>query len=140
MTMRAWLVRHETGDAGTFGSFMYDGDSVYSLELPDRGNQPNRSCVPLGKYLCRWTYSPAFKRMMYILDPVDGRSGIRIHPANLAGDVDKGLRSHLYGCIALGERRGTLHGQDGILVSRPAVEDMQDYFDGESFELGIING
>lgn len=135
----AYLERLETGDQGTFGRIMFGNDTLYTGELPDRGNRPNRSCIPVGHYRAIWNYSPHFKREMYLIVPVDGRSGIRIHSANLMGDVDKGFRSQLYGCIALGERLGSLAGQKAVLVSRPAVDRFERWGARENFDLEIVN-
>jgi len=98
---------------------LFGEHTAFTGELPDRGNAPNLSRIPSETYLCKWTYSPAFKRMMYLVTGVDGRSGIRVHPANLMGDRTKGFKSHLYGCIALGNRIGTLGGQKALLISAP---------------------
>lgn len=137
---RAVLERRSTSDEGTFGRLLFGSDAVFSGEQPDRGNAPNVSCIPSGTYRCAWTYSPAFKRMMYLVTNVPGRSGIRIHPANLMGDRAKGFKSHLYGCIALGERVGTIHGQKALLVSRTAVADLEAWGNGQQFELEIVDG
>ena len=136
---KATLTRKESSDEGTFGLLSYGGATVFTGELPDRGNAPGVSRIPAGKYTCRWTYSPAFKRMMYIVENVPGRSGIRIHPANLMGDKSKGFLSHLLGCIALGERVGTIKGQKALLVSRPAVTKLENYMKHEPFILEIRN-
>lgn len=132
------LERVETGDQGTFGVLRYPGGELYSGELPDHGNAPNISCIPAGSYECIWTYSPAFKRMMYLVSGVPGRSGIRIHSANYMGDRAKGFKSHLYGCIALGKKTGTIKGQRAILISRPAIREFEDAMGGESFQLEIM--
>lgn len=134
---RAELIRTNTGDQGTFGRIYFDHQWAYTGELPDRNNACNISCIPSGTYLCKWTYSPAFKRMMYLVTKVNGRSGIRIHSANLMGDRRKGFKCHLYGCIALGNRIGTLGGQKAILVSRPAVRRFEKWANEEDFELWI---
>ena len=134
---RAELQRISSLDEGTFGLIRYDDNKAYTGELPDRGNQPNLSCIPAGLYVCKWTYSPAFKRMMYIVANVVGRSGIRIHSANLMGDKTKGFKSQLYGCIALGEKLGTLGGQKAILISRPAMRHFEAWADEKDFELWI---
>jgi hypothetical protein len=132
------LERVETGDQGTFGVLRFDGATLFTGELPDRGNASNLSCIPTGQYDCKWTYSPAFKRMMYVVTGVDHRSGIRIHPANLMGDTTKGFKSHLYGCIALGKKTGTLAGQRAVLASQPAVRLFEDAMDRQPFKLEII--
>lgn len=136
----AYLHRVETGDQGTFGRIIFGDYELFTGEQPWLNNLPNQSCIPAGLYKVTWTYSPAFKRMMYLVNNVKGRSGIRIHPANLMGDRARGFKSHLYGCIALGEKRGYLGGQKAVLVSRPAVTKLENWAGGESFELEIING
>lgn len=134
------LERFETSDQGTFGRILFDDKELFTGELPDRNNRPNLSCIPTGLYVCKWTYSPAFKRMMYLVTRVEGRSGIRIHSANLMGAKDKGYKSHLYGCIAMGERLGHLGKQKAILVSRPAISAFERWANTETFELEIIDG
>ncbi len=85
------LERQETGPHGTFGQIYFDGRSVFTGELPDRGNAPNVSCIPAGTYRVVWNFSPAFKRNMFLVTNAEGRSGIRIHPANLMGRPGDGF-------------------------------------------------
>lgn len=137
--IRATLTRLETGDQGTFGRLsLPDGRDWFSGELPDRDNAPNVSCIPAGLYRCLWTWSPAFKRMMYLVDRVPGRSGVRIHSANYMGDRTKGHRCHLNGCIALGQRIGHIEGQKALILSGPAVLALESAVGRQSFELEII--
>ena len=138
MNNRVALERLETGSEGTFGLIHFDDRALFTGELPDKGNAPNISCIPKGTYEVVWNWSPAFKRNMYLVRNVAGRSGIRIHPANLMGDRGEGLLCQLYGCIALGRARGTLHGQRAILVSRPAVSEFQESMSRQPFELEIV--
>jgi hypothetical protein len=77
-----------------------------SLELPDKDNAKSISSIPAGRYLCKWTMSPRFKRNMYEVTGVPGRAGIRIHSANYA--------RQLHGCIALGDSAKDLD-KDGLL-------------------------
>ena len=135
--MTTVLQRKETSDEGTFGHFNYPAGWLYSGELPARGNEPSFSRVPAGSYWAAFTFSPRFGRRLYLLDRVPARSGIRIHPANLAGDSRKGLRCQLNGCIALGERLGWLDGQKAVLISQPAVRRVEEYFKGQPFLLEI---
>lgn len=137
----AYLHRDITGDHGTFGRiYLQDGPELHTGEQPWLDNTPNKSCIPAGLYKVLWTWSPAFKRMMYLVSRVEGRSGIRIHSANLMGDRDKGLKSQLYGCISLGERRGVLSGQTAVLISRPAVRRLEEWGNQQPFELEIVDG
>lgn len=134
------IERFESTDHGTFGRIEFEGHSFYTLELPWRDNRNDISCIPSGQYVCRITKSPRFKRDMYLVEGVQGRFGIRIHSANLAGDTTKGLRSHLNGCIAIGESRGTMGRQKALLQSQPAVRKFEELLDRKPFILEVING
>lgn len=123
------LQRLETSPQGTFGLLKIDGHSFYSLELPWRDNAPNVSCIPAGSYKSTMTYSPRFKRQMYLLEGVKGRAGVRIHPANLS--------SQLNGCLALGLRRGQIDGVKAVLLSQPAIRQFEQILDGKDFVLEI---
>jgi len=131
------LQRTETGDHGTFGLISAPGLNLFTGELPDRSNAPNISCIPAGTYRCLWTWSPAFKRFMYLVADVPGRSGIRIHSANLMGLKPPWL-CQLYGCIAFGERLGTMNGQKAILLSAPAVRRFEAAMNRAPFDLEIV--
>ena len=117
------LIRDTTSDQGTFGKIYLEETGEYlseSLELPDRDNMSNKSCILPGDYkLTPWN-SRKFPRTLYVHN-TPGRSAILIHSANFAGNTDKGLKTHLLGCIAPGNRRGVLEGQQAILASRPAL-------------------
>ena len=116
----AVLRRLQSSNQGTFGVLDTPlGFRAVTAELPWRDNASNLSCIPAGEYAAQWTYSPRFRRMMYVLLETTPREGIRIHPANLAGDVLKGLKTNVLGCIGLGQRFGFLSGQRAILSSAP---------------------
>lgn len=134
------LFRTETGDHGTFGVITVGDLSLFTGELPWRNNEDNVSCIPAGKYNCRFTFSRAFKRYMYLVDSVENREGIRIHSANFMGDREQGFRSQLYGCIALGEKIGRMQNQTAVLLSAPAVRRFEIALERKPFELEIING
>ena len=127
--MRATLHRLEQGEEGTFGQLAAGPLRLFSLELPWRSNAPSISCIPPGAYGCILTLSPRFKRPLYLVGPVRGRSGIRVHPANLS--------SQLNGCIALGEKLGQLGGKKAVLLSAPAVRKLEEFFGGQSFALDV---
>lgn len=137
--LRATLLRLESSDQGTFGRLTIDGcvEKFFTGELPWRDNAPNASCIPAGAYRCVWTHSARFGRSMYLVAPVIGRAGIRIHAANLMGAPP--FRAQLNGCLALGERLGTIDGQKALLLSRPAVGRFERLLSGRTFELEIIN-
>ena len=133
----ALLERREQGDQGTFGVLYAGPFRFFTGELPWRDNKPCISCIPKGSYTGLWTYSPRFKRKMFLLRKAEGRSGIRIHPANLMGDRQKKYIRQLEGCIALGEKIGWLKKQKAILISRPAVRRFEAWAAGETFKLEI---
>jgi hypothetical protein len=135
----ALLRRTEASDQGTFGLFTLDGLTLFSGELPDRDNAPGVSCIPPGEYRCERRFSPRFKRETYWLRDVPSRSFILIHSANLMGDAALGFKSQLNGCIALGQRRGTMGGQKAILVSAPAITDLETATNREPFTLEVRN-
>lgn len=133
------IIRMESGDQGTFGRLVLPNTFFYTGELPWRGNAPNISCIPEAAYEATYTWSPRFQRMLYLIHPVEGRSGIRKHPANLMGDVALGYRSQLNGCIALGERLGWLGGQKAVLLSSPAVRRFHELMGGKPFKLEVVH-
>jgi len=136
--IKATLIRKESSDSGTFGIFNIFDLAWYSGELPWKDNRPNLSCIQAGRYQCYQTYSPRFKKRLYLIDGVEGRTGLRFHAANLMGDRDKGLKAQLNGCIALGEKLGTIDGQKALLVSSPAIRRFEAALNGRPFELEIM--
>ena len=137
LTTRAVLERHETGTDGTFGVLQYDGYSWFTGELGWYDNANDISCIPAGTYKCLWTYSPRFKKNVYLVNNVPSRTGVRIHPANFMGDDRKGKRRQLNGCIALGKKLGVMEGQKAVLVSRPAIVEFENLMAGQPFQLEI---
>lgn len=92
-------------------------------------------CIPVGEYLLKWTFSPKYKRHMYLV-VMQGRDGIRIHSANDIND--------LLGCIALGTRIiKNVVGSDNAIYdyiisdSRSAIKKFEDYCAGEDIKLII---
>ena len=134
------IERAETGDQGTFGRlYAPQGFRRYTGELPERGNAPNVSRILADKHRAEWTWSPRFRRFMYILLGTSPRTGIRAHSANFMGDDTKGYRRQLNGCLALGERLGWMDGQKALLLSAPAVREFEAHMQYKPFELEIIN-
>lgn len=133
-----WLVRGDPTIDGTFGKVYFGDRIVYSGELGWYDNTPKYSSIPADVYRCSFTYSPLFKKNMFLVNNVPGRSGIRIHSANYMGDSRQGKRCHLEGCIALGMRRGTMEGQAALLNSRTAIKLLEDWAKGEDFALEIV--
>ena len=137
----AELVRSQSTGQGTFGRLTFDGQRVSTLELPWRDNLPQRSCIPVGRYLCRLVQSPKFGRV-YMVTDVPGRSAVLIHSANVAGDVDLGYTTQLHGCIAPHMLAGVMRNASGVLqaaglVSRPALRMLMTWAMGKDFDLEI---
>ena len=139
MIADAKIIRMDYSDQGTFGHFITPGLSLFSGELPDRGNAQNISCIPEGFYKCLWSPSPRFHRLMYLVQPVRNRAGIRAHSANFMGDESMGYRRQLNGCIALGERLGWMNGQKALLLSAPAIRRFESHMGGRPFILEITH-
>lgn len=125
------LTRQEQGPQGTFGVIAVGDRAWWTVERPWLDNASNVSCIPTGLYDCRMTYSPRFRTMLYELADVPGRFACRIHPANLA--------MQLNGCIALGEKRGYIDGVKAVLVSRPAVRAFEAAMGRQPFRLEVRN-
>lgn len=137
--MHATLIRLETGDQGTFGAFRLNDLKLFSGELPKRNNVNDISCIPAGKYRCRVTFSNAFRRMLYLVEDVPGRAGVRIHSANFMGDTAKNLRCQLKGCIALGMNVGWIEKQKALISSCAAITLFENEAGREPFDLEIID-
>lgn len=143
-----YLIRCLTGDSGTFGKMIIPDQKVsyHSLELPWRDNQQGISCIPEGSYLCTRRKSPKFG-WTYILNGVPGRSYILIHSANFGGDVSKGYKSHLRGCITLGLKKmymklgeGSKIGrQRAVGLSKTAIKDFEKTLDCKPFRLHVLS-
>lgn len=146
------LERRETGDQGTFGRlYVPGGGTFFTGELPWRDNRTNISCVPTaawnlehgfclpeGFYRVVMRLSPKFGWTYWLRD-VPERSVCLIHPANLAGDVTKGFRTHLGGCTALGYALGWMDGQKAVLRSRPAVVAFMNTMERKPFLLRVVD-
>lgn len=86
----------------------YEKPICYTLERPKYFNgltnysdKPNTTinescCIPAGRYKCEMTYSPRFKKDLYLVLKVKNREGVRLHAGNSINDIE--------GCIIFGER------------------------------------
>ena len=149
--MRLHILREniENDDEGTPGIATLpdhpEHSGWHSLELPWRDNQQGKSCIPVGTYTATLYDSPHFGRKVYLLQDVPGRSAVEIHPANWAGDVDKGWYSDLRGCMALGKGTGIMvpnhegyrEPQRAVTSSKVALDELQAIAGDESLEITI---
>lgn len=109
--VRLILIRTFWNDKYTLGELqLWNGSSmVYScktLERPWVNNERNKSCAPAGEYKLVYERSPKFKRNLFELKGVPGRSEIKIHVANFV--------YQLQGCIGVGHYIDDLN-SDGIM-------------------------
>lgn len=142
--MIALLKRIRAGDDGTFGSLLLkDGDREIAFctgELPWRGNAVGKSCIPAGEYQAKLTRSQRFNKDLYEVMGVKGRSGIRIHVGNYCGDVTKGKRSDVEGCILVGMAHSFDSGQRVVARSALALRALHQFTAGRDFTLAIVDG
>lgn len=84
---------------GTYGVMIEDGDPqvpfCLTLELPWLNNEPNKSCIPKGEYICNKTVSPS-KGEVYEITGVPNRTNVLIHRGNFTSDS--------LGCVLVGEQ------------------------------------
>jgi len=97
--MRAVLIRLEDNGVQTLGRlFLFDGLDIEfeccTLELSDKNNKRNISCIPTGEYKVSPRHSDKYCEH-YLVENVMMRDYILIHEANYYTD--------LKGCIGIGE-------------------------------------
>ncbi len=135
------IIRQRTGNQGTEGILQTSGFTCFTLELPWKDNARRMSCIPKGTYSCKVRHSPRFGEIYHVI-AVPNRSYILIHSGNFAGDVTRGFRTHVEGCILLGSKRGVLRvnkdlTQRAVLVSKPTVRQFMQHMAGKDFTLKI---
>jgi len=135
----AVIIRKPSQDYGTEGVFVCELFKCYSLELPDRNNRSNMSCIPAGTYIVKIRKSPRYGEVFHVKE-VKKRTFILMHSGNYAGDIEKGLKTHVKGCIEFGRYRGMLHNQKAVLCSKPTVRALMSYMEKNDFKLTIHDG
>jgi len=136
MEANVQLFRLKRSDQGTEGLLVSDDFTCRTLELPWRKNQKQISCIPPGEYNVDIRLSNKYGRIYWVRN-VPNRTYILIHSGNYAGDVKKGFKSHVMGCILLGKKSGYLGGQVAILNSRIMVRAFMEKLNYEAFKLRI---
>lgn len=116
------LLRVEQGTEGTFGILLVNGKAFCcTLELPWLDNEPGKSCIPEGEYVCAWRDSPKFGKVIAV-QGVPGRTDILIHAGNMTGDI--------LGCILVGWRYGEFRiggkKQRGLMESQAALTALKN--------------
>ena len=120
------LERNTHNNNETMGTLlMPSGIRYQTIERPWKDNANGISCIPVGEYEIKLTLSNRFKKHLYQVMDVPGRSGIRIHVANWAKELE--------GCIALGISR-----TPGMVVaSKIAVDRFMNEMGGRDGKLII---
>ena len=98
--------------------------TLMALELQDKNNQVNISCIPVGNYLCKRDHTG--KHQFYKVTEVDGRTDIEIHIATKPED--------LLGCIGLGLKFDNKY---NLVDSEKACKLLLDSMNNEDFEICI---
>jgi hypothetical protein len=135
-----YLLRLRMSGYGTEGMLVTDaGFDCKTLELPWKENQQNISCIPAGEYITKIRISPRFGKT-YWVTKVPNRGYILLHSGNYAGDVSKGYKTHVEGCVLLGKTFGWLGEQRAVLNSRITVRAFMNHMKDEEFKLIIVGG
>lgn len=109
------VTRRESGESGTFGELTIEGTTFHCLtiERPWEDNEKGKSCIPAGTYKMSLEYSNRFKKKLWELKGVPGRSECKIHNANFADQLE--------GCIAVGKEKAMIGDKMGITSSKPTL-------------------
>ena len=133
----ATLTRNPSTDQGTFGTLVLDDGTRYVTgELPDRDNICGLSCIDEGEYRAI-PYTSGHLGKVYWLQDVPGRTEVLIHVGNFCGDVKKGYKSDVLGCIIVGTYLNLLDGQQAVHNSLVAMTDLLDRLAGDDLTLTI---
>lgn len=147
----AHLWRHDFGDQGTLGLLFVYGETGGLLDYFLTGEDPwldNKgyvSCLPPGPnsgavtYLCKWVSTGKHPSGIYMLQNTGDRVACEIHSGNFFGNIAKGLKSNVEGCIMVGRQTGLIGGQLAIEVSSQALDDFNALMNKEDFNL-VIHG
>jgi len=132
-----FLIRTSTSDQGTKGTLVTDGFQCFTLELPWHNNTRNISCIPSGEYIVKIRKSPKYGKIYWVTN-VENRSWVLVHSGNFAGDTSKGFKTHVAGCILVGQKFGFLSNQLAVLNSRVTLKRFMNFMKYETFKLNII--
>ncbi len=114
------LTRIRYEDDCTLGVLEVGGEKVYTLELPDKSNQRNVSCIPEGFYEFiphGWSGNDKKFKKVWEIEDVPNRSAILFHAGNTTRDTE--------GCILLGMGIHSSRGEHYIVDSRKAINLMR---------------
>uniref|UniRef100_A0A6M3KD62 DUF5675 domain-containing protein n=1 Tax=viral metagenome TaxID=1070528 RepID=A0A6M3KD62_9ZZZZ len=132
------LLRMNEDPKQTLGVWLVfdDLDLIYdcrTLELPDKGNRKNISCITAGIYDCVKRSSTKFGKHFWVTN-VAGRELILVHPLNFFTQTE--------GCIGVGRWQADLNsdGKNDLVNSKTALSHIYSLlYDMASFKLEIID-
>lgn len=129
--MKILILKRLYGQDNTLGNVITEEGNILikTLELPDLDNEPNKSCIPEGEYICKWILSNKLG-WVYRLQNVEGRTCIDIHSGNLT--------SQILGCLLVGSSYGKINGEFAILDSKNSLTKLFNYA-GSQFQLNIVS-
>ena len=132
--LEAFLIRDVRTSKHTLGQFVIEGQQFSTIERAWLDNKRNVSCIPNGRYLCKYMKQSASGKYKgcYHVQNVDSRSGILIHNGNLA--------SHSKGCIIFGKKRGVLNGKQAVMASKISMIRLGSITRKKDFYLTIVGG
>lgn len=136
-TIKAYLHREPPNSINTKGDFSYGEFRCKTLELGSHDNEPRKSCINPGIYICKKVGVTHIPYPHIAITNVPNRTGIAIHIANYASS-DKVFKSQLLGCVAVGSGYGDLNadGVPEILNSKVTFDAMMKVLP-EEFNLII---
>lgn len=124
------LTRQNDNGIETLGDLVYNDFKCKTLELSWKENQSNISCIPLGTYECKYTFSLKLGWTYEVLN-VHNRSGIRIHKGNYFFNVT--------GCILLGSGYSDINSdkQTDVINSISTLKEFEQLLNKQPFFLII---
>lgn len=112
---RKYSEKETSGAAVVFN----EDEEIYSfktLELPDKGNQHNVSCIPEGDYEVHKVFSTKRGWCYQVMDVPD-RTSILIHIGNYA----TGVKVDTQGCILVGTKFLDMNGDKNIDIAESTI-------------------
>lgn len=110
--LKAYIRRELPNPINTKGDFSYGDFHCKTLELGSHDNEPGKSCINPGAYVCKKVGPSHIPYEHIAITEVANRSGIAIHIANYASS-DEAHKSQLLGCVAVGSYYGDIN-SDGV--------------------------
>lgn len=130
--------RYTTNPHGTLGKLLLPGFGLWILEPHWRNNIQDISCIPAGVYDVVPRQSEKYGKHYHIMNVPD-RTYILQHSGNLAGDRDKNLITHTWGCQLPGDRYGQMDNQLAVFNSRLSMNRLITFLQWRPYRLVIIN-